>query len=310
MAFLEVNNLVRSYGQHRAVDGVSLTIEQGECFGLLGPNGAGKTTLLSILSCLNHADSGEATLLGQQLVPENMAIRPVIGLAPQEVAVYGALTARENLLFFGRLYGMAGKSLSDRVDQLLEAVGLLPKADHRVETFSGGMQRRINLATALIHQPKILLLDEPTAGVDPQSRNHLFEEIKRCSREGMTIIYTTHYMEEVETLCNKVAIMDHGKMVAHDTLQKLLDTIPSRVVVTLDQRHPELIHRLQQLANAQIIELNEGMQLVVESQGSANILTQVIQCLSATKVNPLKVETTSPTLERVFLQMTGRALRD
>jgi ABC-2 type transport system ATP-binding protein len=186
---------------------------------LLGPNGAGKTTLLLILSCLRAADQGKATLLGQTLHPANQAVKQDIGIAPQEIALYGSLTGRENLAFFGSLYGLNGVLLNKRIDSLLDAVGLQPKADVRAETYSGGMLRRLNFAAALLHQPKLLLLDEPTAGVDPQSRNHLFEEIRRCNRAGTTIVYTTHYMEEVEALCNRVAIIDHGRIVACDTFK-------------------------------------------------------------------------------------------
>jgi ABC-2 type transport system ATP-binding protein len=310
MPILDVQHLVHRYGQHRAVDDISFTVEEGACFGLLGPNGAGKSTLISILSCYRAATSGQALLLGQKLSPSNLNIRSSIGLAPQEIAVYGPLTARENLTFFGKLYGMAGNSLSDRVDSLLEAVGLKSKADARVETFSGGMQRRMNLAAALVHQPKLLLLDEPTAGVDPQSRNHLFEEIRRCNQQGTTIIYTTHYMEEVEALCKTVAIMDHGKIVANDTLDRLLNHIPSRVTVNLSAASPPLEAEISTLGDVKVDRQHEGLQLVLESPAAESLLTRTIRAMQRAKVEPVKVEASTPSLERVFLQLTGRALRD
>lgn len=310
MAFLDVQHLVHHYDQHRAVDDISFSVEEGACFGLLGPNGAGKSTLISILSCYRQATSGTAQLLDQTLSPANLAIRSAIGLAPQEIAVYGPLTARENLQFFGKLYGLAGKLLSDRVDSLLEAVGLANKADARVETFSGGMQRRMNLAAALVHQPKLLLLDEPTAGVDPQSRNHLFEEIRRCNQEGTTIVYTTHYMEEVEALCKTVAIMDHGRIVANDSLDRLLNHIPSRVVVDLSSTSSTLEDEIKTLDDVKLERHQEGLQLILESSDASTLLTRTIRALQRVGVEPVKVEASTPSLERVFLQLTGRALRD
>lgn len=310
MPILDVQHLVHRYGQHRAVDDISFTVEEGACFGLLGPNGAGKSTLISILSCYRKATSGQALLLGQKLEPTNLNIRSSIGLAPQEIAVYGPLTARENLAFFGKLYGMTGKLLSDRVDSLLQAVGLTNKADARVETFSGGMQRRMNLAAALVHQPKLLLLDEPTAGVDPQSRNHLFEEIRRCNQQGTTIIYTTHYMEEVEALCQAVAIMDHGKIVANDTLDRLLNHIPSRVTVNLAAASPSLETEIRNLGDVKVDRHQDGLQLVLESPAAESLLTRTIRAMQRANVQPVKVEASTPSLERVFLQLTGRALRD
>lgn len=310
MAILSVENLVKSYGRHRALDGVSFEVQPGECFGLLGPNGAGKTTLLSILSCFRDTDGGTARLNGQVLCTKNRDIRPLIGIAPQEIAVYGALTARENLLFFGRLYQPSEARLKERVEQLLTAVGLQGKADSRVETFSGGMQRRLNFAAALVHEPKILLLDEPTAGVDPQSRNHLFEEIRRCTREGITIIYTTHYMEEVEALCSRVAIMDHGKIVADDTLSNLLQLMPSQVKMQFSQPVPQLVQRLEKEPELTVTVAEEGKTVTVQSRGTGTLLAQTVRWISECHVQPNEIEAVSPNLERVFLHLTGRALRD
>lgn len=310
MALLEVSQLSFHYGTHRALDGVSLSVNEGECFGLLGPNGAGKTTLLSIISCLREASSGRVSLQGECLSPRNLAVRSLIGIAPQEIAVYPALTARENLLFFGRLYKHSEKQLQTRVQSLLESVGLANKADARVETFSGGMQRRINLATALVHQPKLLLLDEPTAGVDPQSRALLFDEIKRCSQNGMTIIYTTHYMEEVEALCSRVAIIDHGKVVANDTLQQLLKLAPVTVEVTLEQVETHLVEMLNCLSNVHVETEGDEKILQVHSRGNADLLTAVVNSLTQSGIKPVTISATTPSLERVFLRLTGRALRD
>jgi ABC-2 type transport system ATP-binding protein len=306
--FLVVDNLVKNYGPHRALDGVSFSVESGECFGLLGPNGAGKTTLLSIISCLRAADAGTATLMSERLTPENRRVRSAIGFAPQEIAVYGSLTARENLRFFGELYGMPSARLAERVDHLLEAVGLTSKAETRAETFSGGMLRRLNFAAALVHEPKLLLLDEPTAGVDPQSRNHLFEEIRRVNRAGTTILYTTHYMEEVEVLCNRVAIMDRGKLVACDALPNLLGLMSSTVRIRLPGAQDGCLRRLQAIPDAQVT--GDGQDITIAAPGTAAVLLQVVRVLGECGIQPESLAAESPNLERVFLHLTGRALRD
>src|SRR5262249_39141340 len=192
--------------------------------------GAGKTTLLSILSCLAEADSGEVYLMGQRLRPAAPEQKRLLGMVPQELAIYEALTARENLTFFGELFGLGGKELALRVDELVVAVGLGGRADDRVSNFSGGMKRRLNLAVGLVHSPRLLLLDEPTVGVDPQSRNLIFEEVRRLNAAGMTVVYTSHYMEEVQTLCSRVGIIDHGRLVACDTLPRLLQLLPGSIL--------------------------------------------------------------------------------
>jgi ABC-2 type transport system ATP-binding protein len=308
--FLSVHQLTKRYGNQQALDGVSFQVAAGECFGLLGPNGAGKTTLLSILSCLRPADAGSALLLGQSLAPSNRTVRRVLGIAPQEIAVYGSLTARENLAFFGSLYGLCGARLNTRVDSLLEVVGLQGRADSRAETFSGGMLRRLNLAAALVHEPQLLLLDEPTAGVDPQSRHHLFEEIRRCHSAGMTILYTTHYMEEVEALCSRVAIMDHGRIVACDSLPRLLDRIPSQVSLTLNAPREDLHDRLRQQFPDQVRRDANGKRFTITATGSNDALVRVVRILADLKIPPEHLAAQTPNLERVFLQLTGRALRD
>ena len=217
-AFLEVNQVSKNYGPTTALQHVGFEVHEGEVFGLLGPNGAGKTTLLSIVSCLLEATSGEVRLLGRRLAPNDRDVRRLIGVVPQDLALYGELTARENLHFFGELYGIRGAELRRRVGRILTAIGLDDKADDRVATFSGGMKRRLNLGIALVHGPRLLLLDEPTVGVDPQSRNHIFEEVRRLNGEGMTLVYTSHYMEEVQALCSRIGIMDRGRLAACDTL--------------------------------------------------------------------------------------------
>ncbi len=224
---LDVQALHKRYGPIVALDHVSFGVAEGEIFGLLGPNGAGKTTLLSILSGLLQPSGGEVRIAGRPLRATDRELRRAVGMVPQELALYGELSARENLLFFGELYGLRGADLRGRVNEVLAAIGLADRADDRADTFSGGMKRRLNLGIALVHRPRLLLLDEPTVGVDPQSRNHIFEEVRRLNRAGVTIVYTSHYMEEVQALCQRIGIIDHGRLVASDTLANLLRRVRS-----------------------------------------------------------------------------------
>jgi ABC-2 type transport system ATP-binding protein len=224
VSVLSVRNLRKSYGDRVAVEDLSFEVARGETFGFLGPNGAGKSTTIACMAGLLAPDSGEISLDGGS--PTDPEVRRSLGLAPQSLALYPELTADENLRFFGRLYGLAGAGLARRIDWALELAGLADRRADRVGTYSGGMQRRLNLACALVHEPKMLLLDEPTAGVDPQSRNHVFTVIERLKAEGLTVVYTTHYMEEVERLCDRIAIIDHGRLLACDTLANLLARNP------------------------------------------------------------------------------------
>ncbi len=246
-AFLEVHEVSKSYGPTIALEGVSFHVEEGEIFGLLGPNGAGKTTLLSIVSCLLEASSGDVRLRGRPLVPGDREVRRLIGIVPQELALYGELTGRENLNFFGELYGVRGAELRRRVERILAAIGLEDRAGDRVRTFSGGMKRRLNLGVALVHGPRLLLLDEPTVGVDPQSRNHIFEEVRRLNGEGMTLVYTSHYMEEVQALCGRIGIMDRGRLAACDTLPQLLQLLPGAIRFRVASLTPALREQLKEL---------------------------------------------------------------
>ncbi len=234
-----LTDLARRFGDLEAVRGISLRIAAGETFGLLGPNGAGKTTTLSMLSTLLPPSSGEAEVFGASLVHEVERVRRWVGLAPQQISLYPELTAEENLLFFARLHGVAAAQARERADALLEMVGLGHRRHDRVRIYSGGMQRRLNLACSLVHEPRLLLLDEPTAGVDPQSRENLFEAVRSVAAQGTTVIYTTHYMEEAERLCDRIAILDGGQIIAAGTLPELMELIdaeePVRVVPKLER---------------------------------------------------------------------------
>jgi ABC-2 type transport system ATP-binding protein len=306
---LQVIDLYKRYGETVALEGVRFEVAAGEMFGLLGPNGAGKTTLLSIVSCLLPATAGEVRILGRLVQPADRALRRHVGMVPQELAVYGELSARENLHFFGELYGLKGPELRDRVEEVLAAVGLQDRAGRRVDTFSGGMKRRLNFGAALVHRPPLLLLDEPTAGVDPQSRNHLFEEIRRLNAAGVTVVYTSHYMEEVQALCPRIGIIDHGRLIACDTLPNLLHQLGGLIRFRVPRLSPALRDRLKQMAGATLKE-RDGHLLELECRDVKASLLQLVHTLNEMNVELISLETEEPNLERVFLHLTGRALRD
>jgi ABC-2 type transport system ATP-binding protein len=306
---LEVINLHKRFGATVALDRVSFQVAAGEMFGLLGPNGAGKTTLLSIISCLQPATGGEVRILGRPVRPGDLELRRHFGIAPQELAVYGELTARENLTFFGELYGLGGQDLRLRVEELLAAVGLQDRANRRVETFSGGMKRRLNFAAALVHRPGLLLLDEPTAGVDPQSRNHLFEEIRRVNAAGVTVVYTSHYMEEVQALCPRIGIIDHGRLIACDTLPALLHQLNGLIRFRVPAVRAALRERVKHLPGTVLAE-RDGQPLELSCQDVKASLLQLVAALNELNVELISLETEEPNLERVFLHLTGRELRD
>jgi linearmycin/streptolysin S transport system ATP-binding protein len=295
---IEISALRKSYGALQAVAGVSFAVAQGETFGLLGPNGAGKTTTIHMLTGALTPDAGSIQINGQA-DPTRVEVRQSIGLAPQSLALYDTLTADENLSFFGRLYGLGGAKLRERVDHALKLAGLQDRRSDRVGTYSGGMKRRLNLACALVHDPPVVFLDEPTAGVDPQSRNYLFDTIEALAAQGRTILYTTHYMEEAERLCDRVAIMDSGKILALDTVDGLIANHGGRALVDVE------LERVPDDANTLPGRL-DGNRLVYESaqpQEEAWKLTQ-----AGLRFTSFRIET--PNLEKVFLNLTGRRLRD
>ncbi len=306
---VEVMDLHKRYGPTVALDRVTFQVAEGEMFGLLGPNGAGKTTLLSIVSCQLEATAGEVRITGKKLLPSGREVRRLIGIVPQELAIYGELTARENLIFFGQLYGLRGATLRQRVDQVLAAVGLEDRADTRADTFSGGMKRRLNLGAALVHQPRLLLLDEPTTGVDPQSRHHIFEEVRRLNTAGVTVVYTSHYMEEVQALCPRIGILDHGRLIACDTLAALLRQLAGLIRFRVAEVTPGLRERLVELPDAKLTE-RDGQALVLHCRDVKSTLVRLVATLNELQMEFISLETEEPNLERIFLHLTGRALRD
>lgn len=282
---LTLSHLRKSFGSLTAVDDLSLNVEKGEVFGLLGPNGAGKSTTIGMSVGLLTPDSGTVELegLGSPTDPE---VRRSLGVAPQSLALYDAMSGLENLLFFGRIFGLASRRLRDRAAAVLEMVELSARKDDLVEGYSGGMKRRLNLAVALIHDPPMLLLDEPTAGVDPQSRNNILELVKRLAAEGRTVVYTTHYMEEAARLCSRVAIIDHGKVLALGTVSELISAHGGKAVVTI---------------------VREDAEERIETEDPLRELTRV---MSPGAPPPTGVRIDRPDLESVFLSLTGRRLRD
>lgn len=301
---LHVRDVHKRYGPFAALRGVGFDVQPGELFGLLGPNGAGKTTLMSILAGLSEATAGEVQFLGRPFHRSDRDARRNIGLATQDLSIYPDLTARENLTFFGKLYGLRGSDLDGRVKEMLATVELTDRANHLVKTFSGGMKRRLNLAVALVHRPQLLLLDEPTTGVDPQSRNHIFEQVREQNAAGLTVIYTSHYMEEVQALCPRIAILDHGRILANDTLSNLLRTLDSTAVLTL--AYPagvlESVRSLPGVVSAEVV----GHTLTVSARELPPLLLKLLAACG--EVRALEVK--EPTLESVFLSLTGKGLRD
>jgi ABC-2 type transport system ATP-binding protein len=295
---IEVRELRKAFGQITAVAGVSFDIRDGETFGLLGPNGAGKSTTIGMLTGVIRPDGG-SVLVDRTKLPSDAATRKLIGVAPQALSLYEELTAAENLRFFARLYDLSASQLRERVDWGLHFAGLADRHKDRVKTFSGGMKRRLNLAVALVHDPRIIFLDEPTVGVDPQSRNHVFERIEELRADGRTVIYTTHYMEEAQRLCDRVAIMDHGAVLDLDTVAALVQRYGGRAVVKAELARPP--------ADQSILPAPaEGLSLRFESERPL----EEIGRLSSNGVSFQTLEVTRPDLETVFLTLTGRSLRD
>ena len=306
---LRVEKLGKRYGTTNAVVELSFEIFEGEIFGLLGPNGAGKTTTISILATQRPPSAGDATLFGRSICKEPKAVRQLIGVAPQEVALYPMLSASENLRFFGRVHGVRRGELAGRIDHLLGLVGLEAHRNDFVGTFSGGMQKRLNLAVALVHEPSLVLLDEPTAGVDPQSREHIFEIIRGLRDAGRAILYSTHYMEEAEKLCDRLAIMDQGNIVAIGTLNNLMAATNCAETIEISGLGPEAdLTSIRSRAGVLRVERANGM-LRLYVRNAARLLETLHQIISRSR-KPVHLKILPPSLEQLFLQLTGKELRD
>lgn len=312
---LEVSHLNKTFGTRQVVSDLSFQVAAGEAFGLLGPNGAGKSTTMMMVAGVLASDSGSVQLNGRPMLLTEPASRKELGVVPQELAIYGDLTARENLMFFGSLYRLRGKLLQSRVDDALEKVGLTSRADDYAETFSGGMKRRLNFAAAILHQPLLLILDEPTVGVDPQSRAHLLECVRSLQQSGTAVIYASHYMEEVESLCSRAAIVDHGKLLACDTIPDLLKGIPFEVELQLGQKSLPKGLLDQSPTTIEVTESGETVLHVATSNTLTeaslhNEVSRVLKLLADHNVAVKSIRTLEPNLERLFLKLTGSRLRD
>lgn len=310
-SIVEVRALTKRFNELVAVNEVSFSIEEGEVYGLLGPNGAGKTTTISMMSCLIEPTSGAIMVDGHDSVREPGALKAALGVVPQEVALYPTLTAAENLRFWGSMYGLRGDALKRAVADALELAGLADRAKERIEKYSGGMKRRINIAAGILHKPRVLLMDEPTVGIDPQSRNHILETVKDLNAAGMTVLYTSHYMEEVEYLCDRIAIMDHGAIIAEGTLNELRDVVGGMdvVAVKVAGATPEVLERVRAIEGVEGVESAEDA-LEVLTRSSGSIMGRLVSTLESEGTHVTSVSVTEPNLESVFLHLTGKSLRD
>ncbi|MGL4344488.1 MAG: ABC transporter ATP-binding protein [Cellulosilyticaceae bacterium] len=311
MKAIKIEDLYKRFNTTEVIQGLSLEIEEGEIFGLLGPNGAGKSTTINILCYLLPYDKGTMTVFDKPHHQEQREIKKGLGVVPQELAIFEELSAFENVRFFGELYGLRKEKLRQRTREALAFVGLGEKEKDKAKTFSGGMKRRLNIACGIVHEPRLVIMDEPTVGIDPQSRNYILQAIKRLKDKGTTVIYTTHYMEEAEQLCDRIAIMDEGRVLEIGTANELKNIMSEHhtleiVVGTID---PIQIEPLRQIKGVQQIHLTE-QKLTIISSKEVPCITEVIEALAAQKVSLLAINTKVHSLEDVFLTLTGKKLRD
>jgi ABC-2 type transport system ATP-binding protein len=310
-AAIEARNLRKSFGSIRAVQDVSFTVRPGEIFSLLGPNGAGKTTTIAMLCGLLRPDSGEAFLMGHSLREDSIRARAMLGVVPQEIALYLDLSARENLVFWGKMYGLRGKDLDRRVDEVLMLTGLADRQKERVGTYSGGMKRRVNIGIALMHRPPVVIMDEPTVGIDPQSRRHILDAVQDLNRQGMTVLYTTHYMEEAQELSDRIAILDRGVLVAcgsHDELVRRIGQ-QTRIELGVTPNTVRVQEAWKNVPGVTGLTSDDGRVTVFATDSNA-VLPRLFDAAAGMQARITAVDINEPNLESVFLHLTGRALRD
>ena len=308
---IEVKNLKKSFGELQAVQGVSLCAESGEVLSLLGPNGAGKSTVISMLSGLLAPTEGEAFIMGHSVTKEPGAAKASLGVVPQDIALYPDMSARENLVFWGRMYGLGGAELKARVDDVLEIIGLTERQKDYVGKFSGGMKRRVNIGAALLHKPEVVIMDEPTVGIDPQSRRSILDNVKELNRKGMTVLYTTHYMEEAAELSHHIAIMDKGKVIAYGTHDELIRLVgeQTRIDITLNMEAELILAEWRKTEGVSQINSTDGKVTALVND-SNRVLPRLFEAAAQAGVRITSVDIQEPNLEMVFLHLTGRALRD
>jgi len=311
LSAIEVLDLHKSFGENQAVQGVSFDVAQGEIFSLLGPNGAGKTTTISMLSCLLRPNEGDARIMGHSIRTDAMGVKSVLGVVPQEIALYEDLTARENLTFWGKMYGLRGSALKSRVNEVLDVIGLSDRAGDRVGKYSGGMKRRVNIGVALLHRPKVIYMDEPTVGIDPQSRRNILDSVVALKNQGMTVLYTTHYMEEAQELSNHIGIMDHGKLIAYGTHDELVKLVggQTRIDLTLNTEAGVVLTAWQAIEGVEHVSAEDGLVTVLVDDSNL-VLPRLFETATQNSARITSVDIREPNLETVFLHLTGRALRD
>ncbi|RJE86172.1 ABC transporter ATP-binding protein [Paenibacillus sp. 1011MAR3C5] len=313
MNVLQLKKLTKKYGEFAAVDQLTLAVKEGEIFGLLGANGAGKSTTIHMIASLIPITKGEIELLGKNIAKNSKFARSNIGIVPQELAIYEDMTAYENVHFFAGLYGLRGGELKRRAEEALAFTGLSDKHRSYPRDFSGGMKRRLNIACAIAHRPKLIIMDEPTVGIDPQSRNYILNSVRKLNEMGSTIIYTSHYMEEVEELCTRIAILDHGKVIAEGTKAQLKSIITDQKDIRIDVRSAAGLdtRKLSEIAGVRAVIINDEQNSVsISTDAEVNNLNRIIQQLMAADIEIRSVEESQPSLETVFLTLTGRSLRD
>ena len=308
---IDVQNLHKAFGEQKAVQGVSFEVQPGEIFSLLGPNGAGKTTTISMLSCLLHPDEGDAFILGHSIRKDAMGVKSVLGVVPQEIAMYEDMSARENLTFWGKMYGLRGAALKTRVNEVLEVIGLTDRSKEFIKKYSGGMKRRVNIGIALLHKPQVIYMDEPTVGIDPQSRRSILDSVLKLKSEGTTVLYTTHYMEEAQELSDHIAIMDQGKMIASGTHAELVKIVGEmdRIRVTINSESAKVLETWKTVKGVTKVTAEDGT-LTILAEDSNQVLPRLFESAAARAVRITSVDIQEPNLESVFLHLTGRALRD
>ncbi|MDI9500153.1 MAG: ABC transporter ATP-binding protein [Acetivibrionales bacterium] len=312
MTIVKMDQVTKKFGDVTAVDRVSLEIREGEIFGLLGPNGAGKSTAINMITGLLTIDKGSISILGSDVRRDKMTAKSYVGIVPQDIAIYEDLTSLENVKFFASLYGLGGKELEAAALEALEFTGLSEKKKEFPKSFSGGMKRRLNIACAIAHKPRLIIMDEPTVGIDPQSRNHILQSVKQLNKQGSTIIYTSHYMEEVEEICTRIAIMDHGKVIALGTCRELENMVNDKdvVVVTVSDPVSKVNEKsIREIPGVENVAVGENTIKITSAKEVTN-LDRIIQYFIKNSFTIKSVESKTPDLETVFLSLTGRKLRD